>query len=212
MVNTHASSRSIKFLREYVNTSACAGLALSLVMGFVWLEATLMINAVRKALATWRYSLHGSVATPVSIVIGNRLRYVVLEGTNAFTPRVLQLSSRTNGGVSRENHLWEKSSSYAPAMLASNFRAHFLLFQWVYRARMNLYLGLAASIGAIFLVWLLPRRALHIVGLNVCAMTTFVHAANEWDDFWRGWPIRRNGTESSRKRLYADSSLRSVIA
>jgi hypothetical protein len=201
MMHTDGNHRAIEILRDHAILSARAGFAFLLVMSFVWLAAALLTYFVPKSLAPWLFPLLGGICTPLAIVLDKRLRYIAPEKPDVLLPLTLQLLFVQIVAFPSILMLWDKNPDYVPAAFASIVGAHFLPFQWVYRTRMYLYLGLAVSIGSLLIVWLFRAQALHIVGfyvgtcLLVGALIALIHAASVWDSYQRGWQVSRNRAE-----------------
>jgi hypothetical protein len=173
-------------LRQRAILSSLAGFSFLFVMGVAWLVGGVLSYWVPDSFALWIYPCLGGAAMPIAITLERRLGYCPVPNPDPLLPLTLQLLFVQIVAFPAILLVWGSTPHFTPVAFAAIVGAHFLPFQWVYRTRTYLVLGIVVAVGPFVLAVMVGALALHytgfFVGSSLLVGSLFVraHARATW--------------------------------
>lgn len=137
----------IDSIRHHAILSSMAGFPFLLVFALAWSAAAVLSYLVPQGIARWVYPFMGIPAMPVAMALERRLGSVRATGPDPLLPLVLQIMFVQVVAFPAILLVWDDSPHYVPVAFAAIVGAHFLPFQWIYRTRLYVVLGVVVAVG-----------------------------------------------------------------
>ncbi len=173
-------------LRQQGILASLAGFPFLLVMGIAWIVGGALSYCVPVSLAPWIYPCLGGAAMPIAITLERQMGYVAAPNPDPLLPLTLQLLFVQIVAFPAILLVWDAMPNYMPVAFAAVVGAHFLPFQWVYRTKVYLALGIVVAVGPYILAVLVGPSVVHYTGffvgatLLIGAFLVRSHAAAIW--------------------------------
>ena len=173
-------------LRQRAILSSLAGFPFLFVMGIAWLVGGVLSYLVPGSFAPWVYPCLGGAAMPIAITLERRWGYCPAPDPDPLLPLTLQLLFVQIVAFPAILLVWDSAPHFTPVAFAAIVGAHFLPFQWVYRTRTYLVLGIGVAAGPFVLAVMVGAAVLHYTGffvgsaLLVGSLFVRAHARATW--------------------------------